>query len=179
MATNISTIKLNASLEKVWDTLTNPEKVKLWQYGSDLITTWEVGSTIEFVTEWEGQIFKQWGKILEIKKNAETSTIVTNKGNFEAKHLVFCAGLQADRLAKKDGVDLKEKVVGFRGDYYELTEQGHHKIKHLIYPVPNPDFPFLGTSFFHYHFLGLFRRNFKYLAPKDLETLCLVLKTDL
>ena len=69
MATNISTIKLNASLDKVWDTLTNPAKVKLWQFGSDLITTWEVGSNIEFVTEWEGQIFKQWGKVLEIKPN--------------------------------------------------------------------------------------------------------------
>jgi (S)-2-hydroxyglutarate dehydrogenase len=86
-------------------------------------------------------------EVLDIKKNNDTSTIITNKGNFEAKHLVFCAGLQADRLAKKDGVDLKEKVVGFRGDYYELTEQGHHKIKHLIYPVPNPDFPFLGVHF--------------------------------
>ena len=69
MATNISTIKLNASLDKVWDTLTKPEKVKLWQFGSDLITTWEVGSNIEFITEWEGQIFKQWGKILEIRPN--------------------------------------------------------------------------------------------------------------
>jgi uncharacterized protein YndB with AHSA1/START domain len=69
MATNISTIKLNATLDKVWDTLTNPERVKLWQFGSDLFTTWEVGSNIEFVTEWEGQIFKQWGKILEMKQN--------------------------------------------------------------------------------------------------------------
>jgi (S)-2-hydroxyglutarate dehydrogenase len=86
-------------------------------------------------------------EVLEIKKNEKSSTIITSKGNFEAKYLVFCAGLQADRLAKKDGVDLKEKVVGFRGDYYELTEQGHHKIKHLIYPVPNPDFPFLGVHF--------------------------------
>jgi len=86
-------------------------------------------------------------EVLEIKKNSGFSTIVTNKGNFEANYLVFCAGLQADRLAKKDGVDLKEKIVGFRGDYYELTEQGHHKIKHLIYPVPNPDFPFLGVHF--------------------------------
>ena len=42
---------------------------------------------------------------------------------------------------------IKEKVVGFRGDYYELTEQGKHKVKHLIYPVPNPDFPFLGVHF--------------------------------
>lgn len=69
MATNISTIKLNAPPGKVWDALTKPEKVKLWQFGSDLITTWEVGSKIEFVTEWEGKIFKQWGKVLEVKQN--------------------------------------------------------------------------------------------------------------
>jgi L-2-hydroxyglutarate oxidase len=86
-------------------------------------------------------------EVLDIVKNSETSTIKTNKGDFEAEYLVFCAGLQADRLAKKDGVKLKEKVVGFRGDYYELTESGHHKVKHLIYPVPNPDFPFLGVHF--------------------------------
>lgn len=86
-------------------------------------------------------------EVLEIKDNGETSTLVTPKGEYEAKHLIFCAGLQADRMAKKDGVKLKEKVVGFRGDYYELTEQGKHKVKNLIYPVPNPDFPFLGVHF--------------------------------
>ena len=41
----------------------------------------------------------------------------------------------------------KEKVVGFRGDYYELTDQAKHKVKNLIYPVPNPAFPFLGVHF--------------------------------
>jgi len=86
-------------------------------------------------------------EVTDIQKSADYSTIVTSKGNFEAKYLVFCGGLQADRLAKKDGVKLKEKVVGFRGDYYELTESGIHKVKHLIYPVPNPDFPFLGVHF--------------------------------
>lgn len=75
------------------------------------------------------------------------SEIKTTKGDFTAKYLVFCGGLQADRLAKKDGVAIKEKVVGFRGDYYELTEQAKHKVKNLIYPVPNPDFPFLGVHF--------------------------------
>ncbi|NOU20016.1 MAG: SRPBCC domain-containing protein [Bacteroidales bacterium] len=69
MATNISRIAINASVHKVWDTLTNPEKVKLWQFGSDLITTWEVGGSIEFVTEWEGQIFRQGGKIIDIRQN--------------------------------------------------------------------------------------------------------------
>jgi L-2-hydroxyglutarate oxidase len=69
------------------------------------------------------------------------------KTRYKCKKLIFCGGLQADRLAKKDGVKLKERVVGFRGDYYELTEKGKHKIKNLIYPVPNPDFPFLGVHF--------------------------------
>ncbi len=86
-------------------------------------------------------------EVLEIQKGDKTSNIITNKDEFRAEYLVFCAGLQADRLAKKDGVKLKEKVVGFRGDYYELTEGAKHKIKNLIYPVPNPDFPFLGVHF--------------------------------
>jgi len=86
-------------------------------------------------------------EVIDIEKGETISTIITNKGNVTAKHLVFCAGLQADRLAKKDGVNLKEKVVGFRGDYYELTEEAKHKVKNLIYPVPNPDFPFLGVHF--------------------------------
>lgn len=73
-------------------------------------------------------------------------TSLSNEG-VTAKHVVVCGGLQADRLARKDGVDLKERVVGFRGDYYELTDEAKHKVKNLIYPVPNPDFPFLGVHF--------------------------------
>lgn len=65
MATNISRLKINASLQKVWDTLTQPAYIKLWQYGSELHTNWEVGSTIKFVTKWEDKIFEQWGTVLE------------------------------------------------------------------------------------------------------------------
>lgn len=86
-------------------------------------------------------------EIKNIVKEDTFSVLHSAKGTFKAKYLVFCAGLQADRLAKKDGVNLKEKVVGFRGDYYELTDQAKHKVKNLIYPVPNPDFPFLGVHF--------------------------------
>ena len=86
-------------------------------------------------------------EIKNIVKEDSFSVLHSAKGTFKAKYLVFCAGLQADRLAKKDGVNLKEKVVGFRGDYYELTDQAKHKVKNLIYPVPNPDFPFLGVHF--------------------------------
>lgn len=84
-------------------------------------------------------------------KSAEHSdaytTITTSKGTYKAKHTIYCGGLQADRLAKKDKVDLDLQIVGFRGDYYDLSEQGMHKVKNLIYPVPNPAFPFLGVHF--------------------------------
>ena len=69
MATNISSIHINATPEKVWETLTTPELVKLWQYGSDLITDGKVGDDISFKTAWEDKIFEQWGKLLEIKPN--------------------------------------------------------------------------------------------------------------
>ncbi len=86
-------------------------------------------------------------EVTDVVKGDSISIVVTNKGNVEAKNLIFCAGLQADRLARKDGVNLKEKVVGFRGDYYELTDEAKHKVKNLIYPVPNPAMPFLGVHF--------------------------------
>ncbi len=81
------------------------------------------------------------------EKENDINIISTNKETYGSRFIIFCGGLQADRLARKDHVILKEKVVGFRGDYYELTDEAKHKIKNLIYPVPNPDFPFLGVHF--------------------------------
>ena len=69
MATNISQITINATPEKVWQALTNVEFVKWWQYGSVLHTSWEVGTPIKFVTEWEGTTVEQWGAVLEFTPN--------------------------------------------------------------------------------------------------------------
>ncbi len=66
MATNISTIYIKSTLQNVWNVLTVPDLVKQWQYGSELITDWKVGSDIRFRTAWENKWFEQWGKILEI-----------------------------------------------------------------------------------------------------------------
>ncbi|PIX05958.1 MAG: L-2-hydroxyglutarate oxidase, partial [Flavobacteriales bacterium CG_4_8_14_3_um_filter_35_10] len=54
---------------------------------------------------------------------------------------------QSDRMAKSDKVKLDMQIVGFRGDYYELTPQAQHKINNLVYPVPDINFPFLGVHF--------------------------------
>ena len=86
-------------------------------------------------------------EVIDIEGEDDLHIIVTDKTKIKAKKMIFCGGLQADRLAHRDGVKIKERVVGFRGDYYELTDQAKHKVKNLIYPVPNPDFPFLGVHF--------------------------------
>ena len=86
-------------------------------------------------------------EVISYKEEGGTKNIRTNKSEYKAKYMVFCGGLQSDRLARKDGVELDMSIVGFRGDYYELAEHAKHKVRNLIYPVPNPDFPFLGVHF--------------------------------
>ena len=75
------------------------------------------------------------------------SKIKTSKGNFKAKHIIFCGGLFSDRLAAKDHIRLDMQIVGFRGDYYYLSDVAKSKVNNLVYPVPNAEFPFLGVHF--------------------------------
>jgi L-2-hydroxyglutarate oxidase len=64
-----------------------------------------------------------------------------------ARALLGCAGLQADRLARRSGVDPGLAIVPFRGEYWEILPERRHLARHLIYPVPDPRFPFLGVHF--------------------------------
>ena len=86
-------------------------------------------------------------EVLNIETENGQSILTTNNTKASSKFVVFCGGLHADRLAKKDDIKLDLKIVPFRGDYYDLTEKGMHKVKNLIYPVPDPEFPFLGVHF--------------------------------
>lgn len=85
--------------------------------------------------------------VTAFEKQDGSTTVVTDKEKFKGKYIINCTGLFSDRIAKKDGVNPDMQIVGFRGDYYDLTEKGMHKVKNLIYPVPNPEFPFLGVHF--------------------------------
>ncbi|HFS67466.1 MAG TPA: L-2-hydroxyglutarate oxidase [Flavobacteriia bacterium] len=85
---------------------------------------------------------------LEIVEDTKLlKTLKTNQGNFYSENLIFCTGLQSDRNAVKNRVKLDMQIVGFRGDYYKLTKAAEHKVKSLVYPVPDPNFPFLGVHF--------------------------------
>jgi L-2-hydroxyglutarate oxidase len=77
----------------------------------------------------------------------EGSTIATSAGDFDAKRVVCCAGLHADRVAKLSGAQPSILVLGFRGEYYRLKPESRGLVRHLIYPVPDPRFPFLGVHF--------------------------------
>ena len=86
-------------------------------------------------------------KVTGFEKQGNITTVITDKAKYKTKYLITCAGLQSDRIAKKEGIKSDAAIVGFRGDYYDLTEKGMSKVKNLIYPVPNAKFPFLGVHF--------------------------------
>ncbi|MCM0592692.1 MAG: L-2-hydroxyglutarate oxidase [Gloeotrichia echinulata IR180] len=86
-------------------------------------------------------------KVEKIIPSGTDYVLETNKGNFETRFVINCAGLHSDRVAKLGQVEPKAKIVPFRGEYYELTPEKRYLVKTLIYPVPNPDFPFLGVHF--------------------------------
>lgn len=86
-------------------------------------------------------------KVLRIVPSGQNQVLETNNGNFKTKFVINCAGLHSDRIAKLNNVDPKAKIVPFRGEYYELVPEKRYLVKTLIYPVPNPDFPFLGVHF--------------------------------
>ena len=71
----------------------------------------------------------------------------TAAGQIEARFIVNCAGLHSDSVARMCGVDPKVQIVPFRGEYYKLGQQQRHMVRNLIYPVPDPKFPFLGVHF--------------------------------
>ncbi|PSB47693.1 L-2-hydroxyglutarate oxidase [Cyanosarcina cf. burmensis CCALA 770] len=95
----------------------------------------------------QGGELKLGTKVERIRHTSNTTVLDTNSGSFETKFTINCAGLQSDRIAKKSGADPQAKIVPFRGEYYELIPEKRYLVKGLIYPVPNPAFPFLGVHF--------------------------------
>ena len=105
----------------------------------------KLGELIE--TKGKGNKVLTSHKVSGFEKHDFFTRVVTNQGTLNARYIINCAGLQCDRIAKMNGVEPEIKIVPFRGDYYELTEEAKEKVKGLIYPVPDPAFPFLGVHF--------------------------------
>jgi L-2-hydroxyglutarate oxidase len=97
--------------------------------------------------EVQGGTAKFGSVVRRITCSGGTHVIETTAGEYEASFVINCAGLYSDRVARMAGVDPGAKIVPFRGEYYELIPEKRNLVNTLIYPVPNPDFPFLGVHF--------------------------------
>lgn len=86
-------------------------------------------------------------QVVAIEQRAGEVVLHTSKGDFGAAHVVNCAGLYSDRVMALGGERPEVKILPFRGEYYQLKPEARHLCRNLIYPVPNPSFPFLGVHF--------------------------------
>jgi L-2-hydroxyglutarate oxidase len=100
-----------------------------------------VGRTLATLVEKAGGEVRLGTRVTAIRRGL----VVTTRGEVEADVLINCAGLYADRIARLAGVDPPARIIPFRGEYYELRPERQGLVRGLIYPVPDPRFPFLGV----------------------------------
>jgi len=106
------------------------------------------------VAEKYGEVLKTKGteirlgeQVIDIQASADKSIVVTQKQSYSAKVVINCAGLYSDKVASMTVDTLNVKIIPFRGEYFKLTKDKEYLVKNLIYPVPDPNFPFLGVHF--------------------------------
>jgi L-2-hydroxyglutarate oxidase LhgO len=86
-------------------------------------------------------------KVLGLRQDAGKNIVETHAGAFRASHVINCAGLYSDAITRMAGVQTDLEIIPFRGEYYEVRPERRSLVKSLIYPVPDPRFPFLGVHF--------------------------------
>ena len=94
----------------------------------------------------KGEVFLNT-KFVTMERKNNSISLKTTRGNIKTRTLVNCSGLNSDRVAIACGLSPKFRIVPFRGDYYKINVRKQHVVNNLIYPVPNPEFPFLGVHF--------------------------------
>ncbi|MCH2113934.1 MAG: L-2-hydroxyglutarate oxidase [Pirellulales bacterium] len=95
----------------------------------------------------QGGKFELGVRVVDFVRDDSAIICRTTRGEYRAAHVVNCAGLYSDRVAKLSGLPSPAKIVPFRGEYYQLRPEMQGLVKNLIYPVPDPSFPFLGVHF--------------------------------
>ena len=104
------------------------------------------------ITEKMGELVESQGGVVrfntcvdKIEEFFDRVTLYTDKGRFHGRYLISCAGLQSDRIVKMLGLEPDFRIIPFRGEYYLLSAKHNQIVNHLIYPIPDPDLPFLGV----------------------------------
>lgn len=95
----------------------------------------------------KGGEIKLGEKVLDVSITSTEVNVITEKGTHQASLMVNCAGLYSDKIARLTAPEIDVKIIPFRGEYYKLKKDKEYLVKNLIYPVPDPNFPFLGVHF--------------------------------
>ncbi len=103
--------------------------------------------TIKMAQEFQslGGEYRLNTKVTQLKETAEEIFVSTNAGEFSSRYLITCSGLMADRVVKMLDIKVDFQIVPFRGEYYQLPVNKNAIVNHLIYPIPDPNLPFLGV----------------------------------
>lgn len=107
----------------------------------------QVAHSMKSVAEQTGVEFQLGEKVVGLGKISGGVELLTLNNSYRSRQVVSCCGLQSDRVASLSMTNLAVRIVPFRGEYYKLKEEYKNLVRNLIYPVPDPDFPFLGVHF--------------------------------
>lgn len=119
----------------------------LWVPETGIVDYVQVTETYARLAREQGAHVRTEWQFTRCLREPDGLVLETTAGRLRTRNLINCAGLQADRVARRCGVDPGVCVVPFRGEYYQLVPGREHLVRNLIYPVPDPRFPFLGVHF--------------------------------
>mgnify|MGYP000855440049 FL=1 len=119
----------------------------LWAPNTSIVNYRQVAHAYARLVADSGGEIRTSTKLVKTEKRRGLTYLMTTSGDIETKYTLNCAGLYADTVAKIMGIASGVRIIPFRGEYYRLSKQGRRLIRGLVYPVPNPRFPFLGVHF--------------------------------
>jgi L-2-hydroxyglutarate oxidase len=119
----------------------------LWSRRTGIVDYKAVSRTYAEIVQAGGGEIRLNTQVTGIDQRDDELVVQTSQGDYHARYLVNCAGLQSDLIAQMLGDTEGLRIVPFRGEYYELSPTSQHLVRGLIYPVPDPTFPFLGVHF--------------------------------
>lgn len=119
----------------------------IWVPQSGIIHYRDVAKKYEELLSANGHTLYLGHKVLNVIDEPDTVSVVTDKNEISCNLVINCAGLYSDVVAKMTMPDIDLKILPFRGEYYELKKEKEYLVNNLIYPVPNPHFPFLGVHY--------------------------------
>ena len=117
----------------------------LWSPNTGIVDYRRVARSYAKEIEQAGGEIQTSTEVIGFEHRSDATLVQTDRGDFEASRVVTCAGMWADRVARLGGGDREPEIIPFRGDYFTLPSTRRHLVQTNIYPVPDPQFPFLGV----------------------------------